>query len=163
MRSTPRSSTHPNTTTHRAPCPSSSGTWLLTSARAAGPSSSSATAAFDTDWWHPDDWKALYDAVKPYNVILYLYGHSGTGLRRWKPQGEERPLTCVNTGQTENGFFVVQITQHRIRLAYRAKRWTLEKPPSGRRKRTWSGEWEWKHLLEKKLSSSPRRAEEARR
>jgi cytolysin (calcineurin-like family phosphatase) len=116
---------------------------------------------FDTDWWHPDDWQALYHAVKPYNVILYMYGHSGTGLRQWKPQGEERPLPCVNTGQTENGFFVVQITDDRIRLAYRVKRWRTEKGAPGRPKRSWSGEWEWKHLLEKRLpvSSHPRRGE----
>lgn len=58
----------------------------------------------DTDWWHPEDWADFYKAVKPYNVIAYFYGHSGTGLKKWKPEGEEKPLDCVNTGQTEKGF-----------------------------------------------------------
>ncbi|MCX5675303.1 MAG: glycoside hydrolase family 127 protein [Planctomycetota bacterium] len=106
---------------------------------------------FDTDWWHPEDWKAAYEAAKPYNVILYLYGHTGTGLREWKPEGEERPLQCVNTGQTENGFFVVQILQDRLRLAYRIKQWTQTKTETGPPKKTWTGQWEWKHLLEKQI------------
>ena len=72
---------------------------------------------FDTDWWHNDDWNAVYEATRPYNVILYLYGHSGTGLHQWAPPGSSKPLRCVNTGQTENGFFVVQITANTIRLA----------------------------------------------
>ena len=38
---------------------------------------------FDTDWWHTNDWKAAYEAAKPYNVVLYMYGHTGTGLRKW--------------------------------------------------------------------------------
>jgi len=80
-----------------------------------------AHCGFDTDWWHQDDWKAFYDAAKPYNVVLYMYGHTGTGLRDWAPAGETRPLTCVNTGQTEKGFFVVQIKASHVRLAYRIK------------------------------------------
>ena len=110
---------------------------------------------FDTDWWHPDDWRAAYEAAKPYNVILYMYGHTGTGLRQWKPEGEERPLACVNTGQTENGFFVVQVRQDRLRLAYRVKQWNVTPTEGGRPKKTWTGAWEWKHLLEKALPAAP--------
>ena len=40
----------------------------------------------------PEDWKAAYDAAKPYNVILYLYGHTGTGVRDWAPAGEEQEV-----------------------------------------------------------------------
>jgi len=108
---------------------------------------------FDTDWWHPDDWKAVYEAAKPYNVILYMYGHTGTGLRDWKPAGEEKPFTCINTGQTENGFFVIQITGDRVRAAYRIKQWTETKIAGAPPQRTWTGKWEWKHLLEKKISA----------
>jgi cytolysin (calcineurin-like family phosphatase) len=108
---------------------------------------------FDTDWWHLDDWKALYEAVKPYNVILYLYGHTGTGLRDWKPEGEEKPLNCINTGQTENGFFVVQILDDRLRAAYRIKQWTETKTPGAPPQKTWTGNWEWKYPLEKKISA----------
>jgi len=106
----------------------------------------------DADWWHKQDMKAFYESVKNYNVVLYLYGHSGTGFRQWAPPGEDKPLNCVNTGQTENGFFTVQITGDKVRLAYRAKRWLHEKTPEGKSRRTWDGTWQWKHLLEKTLA-----------
>jgi cytolysin (calcineurin-like family phosphatase) len=76
---------------------------------------------FDTDWWHPDDWKAAYDAMKPYNVVLYLYGHTGTGVRDWAPEGETRRWTCINDGHADVGFFVIQIRENRLRFAYRAR------------------------------------------
>ena len=107
---------------------------------------------FDTDWWHKDDWKALYEAVGPYNVIACLYGHSGTGLRKWAPEGEDKTLDCINTGQTENGFFVVRIAVGKMRAAYRSKQWLEEKTPDGRRKRIWNGAWQWRHSLEKSIS-----------
>lgn len=97
----------------------------------------------DTDWWHPEDWAEFYKGVKPYNVIAYFYGHSGTGLRKWKPEGEEKPLDCINTGQTEKGFFAVEITDKRMRLAYQIK-----KDP----KLLENVEWEWKYLLDKPLT-----------
>jgi hypothetical protein len=106
----------------------------------------------DADWWHEEDKKTLYDTVKDYNVLLYLYGHSGTGFRQWSPSGEGKVLSCVNTGQTENGFFVIQITKDKIRLAYRVKHWIHEEIPDGKPVRTWDGKWEWKHIVEKDLS-----------
>lgn len=108
-----------------------------------------AHCGFETDWWHPDDWAALYAAAKPYNVILYMHGHTGTKVYTWKPPQEDRPLSVVNTGQTENGFFVVQITADRVRLAYRCKVWADKNPPKGTPRR-WDGMWQWKHLLEKR-------------
>jgi cytolysin (calcineurin-like family phosphatase) len=107
---------------------------------------------FDTDWWHTNDWRAVHEAVQPYHVILYLYGHTGTGVRTWAPPGEGKPIQCINTSQTENGFFVVQVTGEKLRLAYRVKHWLVEKESGGQTKRTWDGGWEWKYLLEKKLS-----------
>ena len=98
----------------------------------------------DTDWWHPDDWAEFYKAVKPYNVIAYFYGHSGTGLRKYKPEGEDKAIDCVNTGQTEKGFFVVEVTAKRMRLGYHIK-----KDP----KETEKPEWEWKFLLDKPLAA----------
>jgi DUF1680 family protein len=108
---------------------------------------------FDADWWHEEDWQAAYEAMKPYNVLLYLYGHSGTGTPQWAPTGEEKPLNCVNTGQTENGFFVVQITGDEVRLAYRTKHWMDEELPDGMRRRTWNGDWEWKHLSQRQFQA----------
>jgi hypothetical protein len=106
---------------------------------------------FDTNWWDPEDWKAAYEVMNQYNVVLYLYGHTGTGLRRWAPEGESKLLDCVNTGQTENGFFVVQIQGNRVRLAYRTKHYLQETSDDGRPKRKWDGTWEWKHALDKKI------------
>ena len=106
---------------------------------------------FDTDWWHTNDWKAAYEAAKPYNVVLYMYGHTGTGLRKWSPDGTSAPFDCVNTGQAEKGFFVVQFSGPRLRLAYRLKRGQQEKLPDGKTRFVWDGTWEWRHLLDKNL------------
>lgn len=99
---------------------------------------------FDTGWWSQEDWKDLYDAAKGYNVILYLYGHSGTGVADWAPPGEAKRWNTLNTGQTENGMFVVQITGDTLRMAYRLKDWNMEKQPDGKSKRVWTGNWMWK-------------------
>ena len=104
-----------------------------------------AHCGFDTDWWVVDDWKAFYDAVKPYNLIAYFHGHSGTGVRQWKPEGEERPLDVINTGQTEKGFFVVEITKERMRLGFHVKR-----DPKMLR----DVEWEWRYLFQKPLNGA---------
>ena len=102
---------------------------------------------FDTDWWAPADWKDLYDAVKDYNIVLYLYGHSGTGVRDWAPEGENKKWTCINDGQTENGFFVIQLLGDRLRAAYRVKaNVKVTKNPDRTETRQWGGEWEWKWL-----------------
>lgn len=97
----------------------------------------------DTDWWHPEDWVEFHKAVKPYNVAAYFYGHSGTGLRKYKPEEGGKPIDCVNTGQTEKGFFVAEITPRRLRAGYQAK-----KDPNAPE----SIGWEWKHLLDKALA-----------
>jgi cytolysin (calcineurin-like family phosphatase) len=110
---------------------------------------------FDTDWWHTNDWQAAYQAAGSYHVILYLYGHTGTGLRTWAPAGATRPWQCINTGQTENGFWVVQITSDSIRAAYRAKRWRTIKGADTKPKRVWDGQWEWRYPLRKSLGASP--------
>lgn len=71
----------------------------------------------DTDWWHSEDWIEFYKAVKSYNVLAYFCGHTGTCLRKYKPDGEDTVLDCVNTGQTEKGFFMAEVTAKRLRLA----------------------------------------------
>jgi len=111
---------------------------------------------FDTDWWHTNDWRAAYEAVRPYSVALYLYGHTGAGLRKWAPDASSPPLDCVNTGQAEKGFFVVQFSGDRLRLGYRLKRGQQEKLPGGKTRFLWDGDWEWRHLFEKKLSRENR-------
>ena len=108
----------------------------------------------DADWWHEEDKKVFYESVKDYNVILYLYGHSGTGFRHWSPSAQGKVLNCVNTGQTENGFFVLHITNDKIRLAYRVKHWIHEETSDGKPIRAWDGKWQWKHIMEKSLSKN---------
>jgi len=97
-----------------------------------------------TDWWHDDERNAYRKAIADYNVVAVFHGHTGTGVYRWKG------LDVVNTGQTENGFFVVQITDTRLRLAYRLKDGQKRgKKPDGTTHYEWGGAWTWRHLLDK--------------
>ena len=101
-----------------------------------------AHCGFDTDWWVLEDWTKFYKAIEPYNVVAFFHGHTGTGVRKWKPEGEENPLDVVNTGQTEKGFFVVEVGEQRLRLGYHVKQdaAVLKNP-----------EWTWKYLFEKPI------------
>lgn len=108
----------------------------------------------DTDWWAPADWKDFYDAAKRYNIVLYLYGHTGTGLREWAPDGEPKKWQLINDGQTTNGFFVIQITADRIRAAYRCKEGvTITRNPDKTETYEWDGKWGWRFPLDKKLTA----------
>jgi len=118
-------------------------------------------AGFDSDWWHPEDWKAVYDAARDYNVVLYLYGHTGTGLRGWAPEGETRKWTCINDGQTTSGFFVIQIRGDRLRAGYRCKlNVKTTRHPDRTVTRTWDGTWGWKFLLDRDTAPRPERPTE---
>ena len=103
-----------------------------------------AHCGMDTDWWHKEDWKAFYDVASAYNVVAYIYGHSGTGLRQWAPAENQRKLLCINDGQTENGFFVIQLQDTQMRYGYYGKQWKTEKGEDGRPIRTWDGGWVWR-------------------
>jgi cytolysin (calcineurin-like family phosphatase) len=109
---------------------------------------------FDTDWWHPEDWAAAYAVAKDYNVVLYLYGHTGTGLKAWAPAGEARKWDCINDGHTDIGFFVVQLVGDRLRAAYRAKAGlkVVKGKPGEPSQTQWDGAWEWRFLLDKKIA-----------
>ncbi len=100
---------------------------------------------FDTDWWHAEDKAAFYEAVKDYNVVLFLYGHTGTGVGAWSPTPEQPKMPYINTGHTTSGFFVVQITNDRVRAAYRAKEMKGEQHVDGR--------WTWRFLLNKPIQA----------
>ncbi len=107
---------------------------------------------FDTDWWTPVDWRELYDAAKEYHVVLYVYGHSGTGVRPWAPAGETRKWLCINDGQTEKGFFVIQLVGDRLRAAMRRKQgYAVVKDPDGALHSQWDGVWEWQWLVDRKI------------
>jgi cytolysin (calcineurin-like family phosphatase) len=107
---------------------------------------------FDTDWWRKEDWKALYDAAKDYNIVLYIFGHSGTGVWKWAPEGESKKWDCINDGQLEKGFFVIQITEDRLRAAERCKSGVkYTKGPDGVTRAEWSGSWTWNYTFEKKI------------
>jgi cytolysin (calcineurin-like family phosphatase) len=109
---------------------------------------------FDTDWWVKDDWKDLYDAVRQYNIVLYLFGHSGTGVWKWAPEGEAKKWDIINDGHTDIGFFVIQLTDGRLRAAYREKAGVkVNKQPDGKVVMEWGGQWEWKWLLDKNVQA----------
>lgn len=96
---------------------------------------------FDTDWWVLEDWVAFYEVVEPYNLLAYFHGHSGTGVKTWKPEGASKAIDVINTGQTEKGFFVVEIGQGRMRLGYHVK-----KDPA----QLQNIDWDWRYLFEKR-------------
>jgi len=107
----------------------------------------------DTDWWVAADWKDFYDAAKAYNVVLYLYGHSGTGLREWAPEGEAKKWQIINDGNTTTGFFVIQIVGDHIRAGYRCKEGVkITRRPDRTEAYEWSGKWGWRFLLDRKLA-----------
>lgn len=107
---------------------------------------------FDTDWWVAEDWKEMYDAAKAYNVILYLYGHTGTGIGQWAPPGEAVKWNTINDGHADAGFFVLRITGDRLRAAYRSKAGLkVSKGADGKVVMDWGGQWEWKLLLDREL------------
>ena len=111
-----------------------------------------AHCGFDTDWWVAQDWADLYAGCKTYNVVLYLYGHSGTGVSAWAPPGEEKKWNCINDGQATTGFFVINLTGNRLRAAYRLKSGVkFTKMPDGKQEHTWDGKWDWKWLVDKKI------------
>jgi cytolysin (calcineurin-like family phosphatase) len=108
---------------------------------------------FDTDWWCSEDWDAVYQAAKNYNIVLYLYGHTGTGIKQFSPPGEAVKWDCINDGQTENGFFVIQITGTRIRAAMRLKEGLQRtRSTTGSSQHNWEGKWGWKWFLDKKIT-----------
>jgi len=110
-------------------------------------------AGMDTNWCHPEDWKAVYEAVKEYNIVLYLYGHTGTGFRYWAPEGETKKWTCINDGHTTSGFFIIQIEDNRLRAAYRYKKGAkITRNPDRTYTRMWDGQWSWKLLLDRKIT-----------
>ena len=115
-----------------------------------------AHCGFDTDWWLAEDWKNAHDAAKDYNVILYIYGHSGTGVREWAPAGETKKWTCINDGQTTAGFFVVQIKGDRVRAIYRTRENVkyAKAPGKDEQRVAWNGSWCWRWPLDKKLKGS---------
>ena len=107
---------------------------------------------FDTNWWIEPDWKDAYDAAKAYNVVLFLYGHTGTGLKDWAPAGEAKKWTCINDGNLTAGFFVIQMTGNRLRAAYRTKLdLKTTKQPDGAVERKWDGKWDWRWPLDRRL------------
>lgn len=75
-------------------------------------------------WWTRAEMEAYHEAIRGYNIVLICHGHSGLGVYTWND------YDVINTGQTENGFFVVRITDQQLRVAYRGKhedgwRWHL--------------------------------------
>lgn len=93
---------------------------------------------FDTDWWHPEDWAEFYSQIRPYHLAAYFCGHTGTGIRRYKPEGPGPEINVINTGQTAVGFFVIRITDDHIHAAYRTHQ---------------AGEWVWKHEFTQALET----------
>ncbi len=67
-------------------------------------------------------------------------------MRKYKPEGEHKPLDYVNTGQTEKGFFVAEVTANRLRVGFQTK-----KDLKATESIEW--EWKWKYMLDKPLTA----------
>lgn len=75
---------------------------------------------FDTDWWHPEQWEEFCREVEPYNIVLFMHGHTGTKVYQWRPEGSDgTPLNVVNTGQAHDNFFAVRIVDDEVIVANR--------------------------------------------
>jgi hypothetical protein len=74
-------------------------------------------------------------------------------LKAWAPDGEAKKWDCINDGQTDKGFFVIQLTDDRIRAAYRIKSGlqAVKDEKTKATRFTWGGQWEWKYLFDRKL------------
>jgi len=110
-----------------------------------------AHCGMDTDWWNHEDWTNFYNVVIPYNLAAYVYGHSGTGIRQWAPENGMKPILCINDGQTENGFFVIQLRGDQMRYGFYGKQWINKTDADGknimihgRHVRKFSGQWAWR-------------------
>jgi cytolysin (calcineurin-like family phosphatase) len=87
-------------------------------------------------WWKREEMLAYGDVIKPHNVLLICHGHSGLGVYTWNK------YDVINTGQAEKGFFAVQITSKRLRIAYRCRdgdgwRWHLMSETGRKREQWW--------------------------
>jgi cytolysin (calcineurin-like family phosphatase) len=115
-----------------------------------------AHCGFDTNWWCEEDWKAFHQVVEPYQLVLYLFGHTGTGIGKWAPDEGTKPIHWINDGHTDVGFFVIRITDDRLRAAYRVKTGlTVSKGKDGKKVHAWDGGWGWKFLVDRPLKPQP--------
>ena len=93
-----------------------------------------------------------YDAVKDYNIVLYLDGHSGTGVRDWAPEGENKTWLCINDGQDGERLLRDSACRRPAGAAQRSKaNVKVTRNPDRSETRQWAGEWEWKWLVDKKI------------
>ena len=76
-------------------------------------------------------------------------------MRTWAPDGETKKWDCINDGQTDKGFFVIQMTDARIRAAMRIKTGLKStKEADGKVVNAWDGGWEWKWFFDKPAAAS---------
>lgn len=73
--------------------------------------------------WTQAEVDKYYEAVKGYNVIAVMYGHTSTGVGAWKVvQGGKEDRTpvirTVNTGNLGAGFWVAHVTDEAFSIAY---------------------------------------------
>jgi cytolysin (calcineurin-like family phosphatase) len=82
-----------------------------------------------TDWWTEAERDAYYEAIKDYNVIAIIHGHTGTAIYKWKG------LDVFNVGNLDASCFVFRITRTQLAVAQRKADGTwgmrLKKPIAG--------------------------------
>lgn len=73
--------------------------------------------------WTQAEIDRYFEAVKGYNVIAVMYGHTSTGIGLWREKIGNGPprnpeIHTINTGHLAAGFWVVQVTADTFRIAY---------------------------------------------
>jgi hypothetical protein len=82
-----------------------------------------------TNWWTETEREAYYDAIKNYNVIAIIHGHTGTAIYKWKG------MDVINEGNLGASIFVFHITRDELVVVQRKSNDTwgmsLRKPIRG--------------------------------
>jgi len=82
-----------------------------------------------TNWWTETERDTYYEAIKDYNVVAIIHGHTGTAIYTWKG------IDVINDGNLGASVFVFHITRNELIVAQRKSddTWgmTLRKPITG--------------------------------
>ena len=82
--------------------------------------------SFGYAWWTTKEKRTFYDAIKGYNVVLLISGHThSTRLLTWQLDPKGPAVNFLNDGNLGTGYIAVRITPGRVAMAQRSKgKWT---------------------------------------
>lgn len=77
-----------------------------------------------TRWWTERDHLNYARALKPYNVVLVIYGHTGVGAGIWNEPEAGTSISYLGAGWFGTGYFVVHITDGKLVIVQRLPKGT---------------------------------------